>query len=117
MSRLSIRSLKSSTISIAEVFDPIQKSLKWSLVPLAALAAVAFVSSATPASAGQYCRKDVTSQVVSCSFDTLEQCQGTSSGRGGDCFRDPWLPAADQLAYAPHALHARPMARHAADHN
>jgi hypothetical protein len=41
MSRLSIRSLKSSTVSIAAVFDPIRKSLKWSLVPLAALAAVA----------------------------------------------------------------------------
>jgi hypothetical protein len=83
---------------------------------LAALAAMSFVSSATPASAGEYCRKDVTSQVVSCSFDTLEQCQGTSSGRGGDCFRDPWLPAADTFAHAPHALHARPP-HHAAKHN
>jgi hypothetical protein len=44
-------------------------------------------------------------------------CQWTSSGRGGDCFRDPWLPAADALAYAPHALHARPKAHYAADHN
>src|ERR1700756_3228704 len=34
MSRLSIRSLKSSTVSTAEIFDQIQKSLKWSLVPL-----------------------------------------------------------------------------------
>jgi Protein of unknown function (DUF3551) len=109
--------LKSSTVSTAEVFDQIQKSLKWSLVPLAALAVMAFVSSATAASVGEYCRKDVTSQVVSCSLNTLKQCQWTSSARGGDCFRDPWLPAADQLAYAPHALHARPIARHAADHN
>jgi hypothetical protein len=59
----------------------IQTFLKWSLVPLAALAAMAFVSLTRPASAGEYCRKDVTSQVVSCSFDTLEQCQETSSGR------------------------------------
>jgi len=78
---------------------------------------MAFVSSATQASAGEYCRKDVTSQVVSCGFDSLEQCQWTSSGRGGDCYRDPWLPAADALAYAPHALHARPAAHHAAKHN
>jgi hypothetical protein len=77
---------------------------------------MAFVSSATQASAGEYCRKDVTSQVVSCGFDSLEQCQWTSSGRGGDCYRDPWLPAAD----APMrriALHARPAAHHAAKHN
>jgi len=117
MSRLSIRSLKPSTVSIAEVFDQIQTFLKWSVVPIAALIAMVFISSARPASAGEYCRKDVTSQVVSCSFDTVEQCQWTSSGRGGDCFRDPWLPAADQLAYAPHALHARPMAHHVADHS
>jgi hypothetical protein len=108
--------LKFSTVSIAKVSDHIQTFLKWSLVPLAALAAMAFVSSTRPASAGEYCRKDVTSQVVSCSFDTLEQCQWTSSGRGGDCFRDPWLPA-DKLAYAPRALHARPAAHHAADRN
>jgi hypothetical protein len=55
--------------------------------------------------------------VVSCSFDTLEQCKWTSSGRSGDWFRDPWLPAADTLAYAPHTLHARPKAHYAADHN
>jgi hypothetical protein len=114
---LSIRSLKSSTISIAKVSDHIQTFLKWSAVPIAALIAMGFISSVRPASAGEYCRKDVTSQVVSCSFDTLEQCQWTSSGRGGDCFRDPWRPAADTLAYAPHALHARPAAHHAAKHN
>jgi hypothetical protein len=117
MSDLSIRSLKSSTVSIAKVSDHIHTFLRWSVVPIAALIAVGFISSARPASAGEYCRKDVTSQVVSCSFDSLEQCQWTSSGRGGDCFRDPWLPAANTLAYAPHALHARPTAHYAADHN
>src|SRR5260221_4526123 len=115
--RLSIRSLKSSTVSIAEVFDQIQTFLKWSVVPIAALIAMVFISSARPASAGEYCRKDVTSQVVSCSFDTVEQCQWTSSGRGGDCFRHPWLPPSHQLAYAPHALDAVPMAHHVADHS
>ena len=44
MSRLSIRSLKFSTVSIANVSDHIQTFLKWSLVPLAALATMAFVS-------------------------------------------------------------------------
>jgi hypothetical protein len=113
ISRVSISSLKSSTVSIAEISDHIQSFLKWSVVPIAALAAMASVSSTTPASAGEYCRRDVTSQVVSCSFDSLERCQWTSSGRGGDCFRGPWLPAADKLAYAPHALRARPKAHHA----
>ena len=55
----------------------------------------------TPATAYEYCRKDVTSSIVDCSFDTLEQCQTTSLGRGGDCFRDPFLPSRDSLAYAP----------------
>ena len=67
--------------------------LKLSAAPITALSALAFVAMATPASAGEYCRKDVTSAVVSCSFDTLAQCQDMSSGRGGDCFRDPFLPA------------------------
>jgi len=117
MPPLSIRSLKSSTFSIVEVSDHIQSFLKWSVVPIAALTTMALVSSATPASAGAYCRKDVTSQVASCSFDTLEQHQRTSSGRGGDCFRDPCLPAADKLAYAPHALQAKSKIHHAAQHN
>jgi hypothetical protein len=111
MSDLSIRSLKSSTVSIAKVSDHIQTFFKWSVVPIAALTALGFISSAQPASVGEYCCMDVTSRVVSCSFDTLEQCRWTSSGRGGDCFRDPWLPAADTLAYAPRTPHARPKAQ------
>ncbi len=75
--------------------------LKLAAAPATALCALAFVSFATPASAGEFCRKDVTSAVVSCGFDTLAQCQDMSSGRGGDCFRDPFLPAADAYAYAP----------------
>jgi len=73
-------SLKSSMVMIAEISDHIQSFLKWSVVPTTALAAMASVLSTTPASAGEYCRRDVTSQVVSCSFDSLEQCQWTSSG-------------------------------------
>ena len=62
--------------------------LKTSIAPMTALCALAFVTMATPASAGEYCRKDVTSAVVSCGFDTLAQCQDMSAGRGGDCYRD-----------------------------
>jgi hypothetical protein len=77
------------------------------ITALSALGALAFVATATPASAGAYCRKDVTSAVVSCSFETLAQCQDMSSGRGGDCYRDPFLAdARSALAYAPNALHS-----------
>ena len=49
--------------------------------------------------AGEYCRTDVTSHMQSCGFDTLEQCQNMSSGRGGSCDRDPF-PATTSSAYA-----------------
>ena len=69
--------------------------LKTSVAPITALCALAFVTMATPASAGEYCRKDVT------------QCQDMSSGRGGDCYRDPFLSdARSALAYAPKAVHS-----------
>jgi hypothetical protein len=88
--------------------------LKTSIAPITALCALAFFTMATPASAGEYCRKDVTSAVVSCSFDTLAQCQDMSSGRGGDCYRDPFLAdARSALAYAPKALHSNARAHRA----
>jgi hypothetical protein len=79
--------------------------LKLAGAPAVALLALSFVSFAAPTSvqAGEYCRKDVTSAVVSCSFETLAQCQDMSSGRGGDCFRDPFLPERNAFAYAPKA--------------
>jgi hypothetical protein len=80
-----------------------KRFFKFTAAPATALFALAFVSFATPASAGEYCRKDVSSAMTSCSFSTLEQCQTMSSGRGGDCFRDPFLPANDAYAYAPKA--------------
>jgi hypothetical protein len=80
--------------------------LKLSAARMTALSALAFVAMATPASAVEYCRKDVTSAVVSCSFDTLAQCKDMSSGRGGDCFRDPLLPATSS-AYAYQPKHLR----------
>lgn len=40
--------------------------------------------------------------MLQCGFETLAQCQDMSSGRGGDCFRNPSLGgAADAYAYAP----------------
>ncbi len=67
--------------------------LKMSAAPATALFALAFVSMTTPAAASpnEYCRQDVTSGMRSCSFATMEQCQAMSSGRGGSCYRDPFL--------------------------
>ncbi|WP_407179129.1 DUF3551 domain-containing protein [Bradyrhizobium sp. STM 3562] len=70
--------------------------LRATAAPAAALvAAIAFgaLLAPTEASAGEYCRQDVTGHMTSCGFDTMEQCKATSAGIGGDCFRDPWLPA------------------------
>jgi hypothetical protein len=76
--------------------------LKMTAAPATALFAMAFVAMATPASAGEYCRQDVTSAMRSCSFSTLEQCQTMSAGRGGDCYRDPFLAdTGNALAYFP----------------
>jgi hypothetical protein len=66
--------------------------------------ALSYTVIATPASAHtyEYCRRDVTSFMQCCSFDTLAQCQAMSSGRGGDCYRDPFLSdASGAYAYAP----------------
>src|SRR5215813_9853513 len=63
----------------------------------AAIACAAFFGSAAPAAAGshEYCRRDINEYgALSCSFDTLAQCQATASGRGGDCLRDSSLPSA-----------------------
>jgi hypothetical protein len=69
-----------------------------------ALGALTFVAIATPAPAHayEYCRRDVIGSTLSCSFDTLAQCQAMSSGRGGDCLRDPFLgDTGSSYAYAP----------------
>jgi Protein of unknown function (DUF3551) len=71
----------------------------------AAVACAAFFGSAGPAAAGshEYCRRDITEYgALSCSFDTLAQCQAMASGRGGDCVRDPSLGGGTSAyAYAP----------------
>src|SRR6202171_5955721 len=72
--------------------------------PATALLALAYVAMATPAAAGQseYCRQDVTSGMRSCSFETMEQCQAMSSGRGGTCYRDPlFVDTGNAYAYQP----------------
>jgi hypothetical protein len=78
--------------------------LKLTVAPASALFALALVAMTTPAMAGpnEYCRQDITSGMRSCGFSSLEQCQAMSSGRGGDCYRDPFLAnASNALAYQP----------------
>ena len=71
----------------------------------AAIACAAVFSNAALAAAGphEHCRRDIVNcGALSCSFDTLAQCQATASGRGGDCPRDPFLGAGTSAyAYAP----------------
>jgi hypothetical protein len=70
----------------------------------AAITCIAFFGATAPAKANdhEYCRRDLTSYMLQCGFDTLAQCQYTSFGRGGDCIRNPSLgSAADAYAYAP----------------
>ena len=72
--------------------------------PATALLALAYVAMATPAAAAkyEYCRQDVTSGMRTCSFETMEQCQAMSSGRGGACYRDPLLTdTSSAYAYQP----------------
>src|SRR4051795_12417122 len=67
------------------------------------LSALALFANATPASAYEYCRRDVTGFMLGCSFDSNEQCYATASGIGGYCQRDPFRRAAD--ASAPKTLY------------
>ena len=73
----------------------------------AVVACAAFFGTSGPAAAGshEYCRRDITEYgALSCSFDTLTQCQAMAAGRGGDCLRDPSLGSgAYAYAYAPSA--------------
>jgi hypothetical protein len=66
----------------------------------ATIACAAFIGSAAPAAAGEFCRRDITEYgALSCGFATMAQCQATAAGRGGDCLRDPSLSSASS-AYA-----------------
>jgi hypothetical protein len=90
--------------------------LKLTIAPASALFALALVAMATPASAGpnEYCRQDITSGMRSCGFSSLAQCQAMSAGRGGDCYRDPFLAnTSNALAYQPKSSPAKSAARRA----
>ena len=94
-----------------------QHLFRLSAAPMAGLFAMALAAVATPASAAEYCRQDAISGMRSCSYATLEQCQAMSSGIGGTCYRDPFLPqagASNAYAYAPlHGKHVtKPVAKH-----
>jgi hypothetical protein len=94
-----------------------QRFFRLSAAPMAGLWAMALVAVATPASAGEYCRQDAISGMRSCSYATIEQCQAMSSGVGGTCYRDPFLPqagASNAYAYAPHGgkRATKPVANH-----
>jgi hypothetical protein len=54
----------------------------------------------------QYCRRDITSYMLQCGFDSLAQCEDMSSGRRGNCMRNPQLGSA-----AAHTLMRRVSAR------
>jgi hypothetical protein len=85
--------------------NTMQQFFRLSAAPLAGLFAMALAAAATPASAGEYCRQDAISGMRSCGYATIEQCQAMSSGIGGTCYRDPFLPqagASSAYAYAPH---------------
>jgi hypothetical protein len=75
---------------------------------------------APKASAGEFCRRDVTGHMTGCGYDSMDQCQAASAGVGGDCFRDPSLPerksasngrkagnGSNAFAYQPKSSHTR----------
>ena len=87
-----------------------RERLKTAAAPAAVLfAAIAFAATAAPeASAGEFCRRDVTGHMTSCGFDSMEQCQATAAGIGGDCFRDPFLSeSSNAFAYHPKPSRSR----------
>jgi hypothetical protein len=92
--------------------NTMKQLLKITAAPGTGLFAMAIVAMATPAAAGEYCRQDVTSHMHSCSFNTLAQCQAMSSGRGGDCYRDPFLTDIGSVyAYQPKYPHSKSSTR------
>lgn len=95
-----------------------KRLLKLSAAP-AALVALAFVATATPAAAAglnngtDYCRTDVTAGMRGCGYTSLEQCQAMSSGRGGDCSPNPFPSNAGSYAYQPSQALSKSRTRHA----
>jgi hypothetical protein len=80
--------------------------LKAATAPAAALSAtIAFAAMIAPdAKAAEFCRTDVSGHMTSCGFDSMAQCQASSAGIGGDCFRDPSLSnSKNAYAYRPNS--------------
>lgn len=90
-----------------------RKTFAFSTIAVLALAGAAFFGSAEPSAAKdyEYCRFDYTSRMRQCSFDTMEQCLATASGRGGTCSRDPFLTEANG-PYASANGHVRRQGQH-----
>ncbi len=65
--------------------------LKISAAPAGVFCALVFFSAATPVAAApvDYCRTD-TSGMRGCGFSSLEQCQAMASGRGSNCYENPF---------------------------
>ena len=64
----------------------------------AALCTFAVVGAATPAAyAGEFCSTN-TSGMRGCGYTTMEQCQASTAGVGGSCFRDPYYSNAARPA-------------------
>jgi hypothetical protein len=74
-----------------------KKFLKLAAAPATVLCAMAFMTMATPASAGDYCATN-SSGMRGCGFSTMEQCKASMAGVNGTCDRDPFLPAASNSA-------------------
>jgi hypothetical protein len=89
--------------------------LKTATAPAAIFAAaITFgAMTASEASAGEFCRQDVTGHMTGCGYSSMEQCQAASAGVGGDCFRDPNLSnsanndSGNALAYQPKSSRTR----------
>jgi len=72
--------------------------LKISAAPAGVFCALAFFSTATPAAAQvDYCRTD-TSGMRGCGYSSLEQCQAMASGRGSNCYENPFPQGASAKA-------------------
>jgi Protein of unknown function (DUF3551) len=89
--------------------------LKISAAPAAVFCALAFFTTATPASAAtvDYCRTDVTSGMRGCGYTSLEQCRGMSSGRGGNCFENPFPEGGSSASNASRNAYAYQPKHHA----
>jgi hypothetical protein len=89
--------------------------LKISAAPAAVFCALAFFTTATPATAApvDYCRTDVTSGMRGCGYSSLEQCQSMSSGRGGSCIENPFPEGASASGKASSSAYAYQPKHHA----